>query len=64
MAWRPKDKALYYFIVVGTEVKVHYAYHGMSYLSDLRVKEGNCFKTEKEAKDKLKQIKAILKTND
>jgi len=61
MSYQPKESEIYYFINVGTSISVHYTVHGNSYLSDLRIKIGNCFKTKKEATEKLREIKKILR---
>ena len=60
MKWKPEEKEIYYFIHIDTEIESCFNVYGNSYLDEIRLKIGNCFKTKIEAETKLKQIKKIL----
>lgn len=71
MKWKPKEGEIFYYICLGIVMVNEEGMYGHSRISitaynpqsgdALRVKENNCYKTEKEAQAKLRQIKKILK---
>ena len=58
LRWKPKKRDKYYYI--RSKGNVNSAFWHKGSVDIHRYKFGNCFKTKKEAGDKLKQIKQIL----
>lgn len=67
--WKPKEEEAYFYIefeyadMTGkAEIYIEY-WADFSNADSNRLKIGNCFKTKKEAKDKLKLLKEMLAAN-
>jgi hypothetical protein len=59
--WKPKEGEVYYFFRMLPEIIINsYAWVDDDFDRDM-YKSGNCFRTKKEATEKLEAIKKILK---
>ena len=59
MKWKPKVGESYWWISLTHNFVRRYENNKLG-IDKIAIRMGNCFKTEKEALEKLKQIKAML----